>query len=50
MSEVAAFDWRIQQQKIRDGEAHGLILIVRRNDGSVHQIKRLRSPGSSPRA
>jgi hypothetical protein len=34
MSEVAAFDWGRQQQQIRDGEALGPILIVRRNDGS----------------
>src|SRR5689334_11170176 len=34
MSEVAAFDWRRQQQEIRDGKALSPILIVRRNDGS----------------
>ena len=34
MSEVSAFDWGRQQQQIRDGEALGPILLVRRNDGS----------------
>lgn len=34
MSEVAAFDWKRQQQQIRDGEALGPILLVRQNDGS----------------
>jgi hypothetical protein len=34
MSDVAAFDWKRQQQQIRDGEPLGPILIVRQNDGS----------------
>jgi hypothetical protein len=34
MSEVAAFDWRRQQQEIHDGKALSPILIVRQNDGS----------------